>query len=97
MIPPSNPSHIESGISFEYNIKKDDDIRAPEQNLHTIPAAVPMCQEKGETLMLYYTIGIDEEIWRMLEKICEIKNLTPDQLIKQGIEKLVEKEYLDIM
>ncbi|NIS67701.1 MAG: hypothetical protein GTO12_01740 [Proteobacteria bacterium] len=47
--------------------------------------------------MLYYTIGIDEEIWRMLEKICEIKNLTPDQLIKQGIEKLVEKEYLDIM
>jgi len=47
--------------------------------------------------MLYYTIGIDEKIWKMLEKICKVKSLTPDQLIKQGIEKLVEKEYLDII
>ncbi len=46
--------------------------------------------------MLYYTIGIDEKTWKMLEKICEIKNLKPDQLIKQGIEELVQKEYLDI-
>ena len=47
--------------------------------------------------MLYYTVGIDERTWEMLEKICTIKNLTPDQLIKQGIEKTVEKEYLDIV
>ena len=46
--------------------------------------------------MLYYTIGIDERTWKMLEEICKIKDLTPDQLIKQGIEKVVEKEYLDI-
>ena len=46
--------------------------------------------------MLYYTIGIDEKTWKMLEEICKIKNFTPDQLIKQGIEKIVEKEYLDI-
>jgi hypothetical protein len=65
--------------------------------LHTILAAVLTCQEKGETVMLYYTIGIDEKIWKMLEKICKVKSLTPDQLIKQGIEKLVEKEYLDII
>jgi hypothetical protein len=64
--------------------------------LHTIPEDVPTCQKKGETVMLYYTIVIDEATWKMLEKICEIKNLTPDQLIKQGIEKVVEKEYLDI-
>ena len=42
--------------------------------------------------MLYYTIGIDEKTWKMLEKICEVKKLTPDQLIKQGIEKVVKKE-----
>jgi hypothetical protein len=63
--------------------------------LHTIPETVLTCQEKGETVMLYYTIGIDDKIWKMLEKICKMKNLTPDQLIKQGIEKVVEKEYLD--
>ncbi len=45
--------------------------------------------------MLYYTIAIDDQTWEMLEKICKIKDLTPDQLIKQGIEKVVEKEYLD--
>jgi hypothetical protein len=45
--------------------------------------------------MLYYTIEIDDKTWEMLEKICKIKNLTPDQLIKRGIEKVVEKEYLD--
>lgn len=45
--------------------------------------------------MLYYTIEIDDQTWEMLEKICKIKNLTPDQLIKQSIEKVVEKEYLD--
>ena len=39
----------------------------------------------------------DEKTWKMLEEICKIKNLTPDQLIKQGIEKVVEKEYLDII
>lgn len=43
--------------------------------------------------MLYYTIEIDDQTWEMLEKICKTKNLTPDQLIKQGIEKVVEKEY----
>jgi hypothetical protein len=64
--------------------------------LHTIPEAVHTCQKKGETGMLYYTIGIDEETWKMLEKVCEIKNLTPDQLIKQSIEKVVEKEYVNI-
>ena len=47
--------------------------------------------------MLYYTVGIDEKTWEMVEKICKMKNLTPDQLIKQGIEKTVEKEYLDII
>jgi hypothetical protein len=45
--------------------------------------------------MLYYTIGIDEKTWEMLEKICKNKNLTPDQVIRQGIEKVVEKEYID--
>ncbi len=45
--------------------------------------------------MLYYTIEIDDKTWEMLEKICKIKNLTPDQLIKRGIENVVEKEYLD--
>jgi len=65
--------------------------------LHTIPEAVPICQKKGETVMLYFTIGIDEKTWEMLEKICKIKNLTPDQLIKQGIEKVVEKEYLNVI
>jgi hypothetical protein len=64
--------------------------------LHTIPEAVHTCQKEGETGMLYYTIGIDEETWKMLEKVCEIKNLTPDQLIKQSIEKVVEKEYVNI-
>jgi hypothetical protein len=47
--------------------------------------------------MLYYTIGIDEKTWEMLEKICKMKDLTPDQLIKQGIENVVANEYLDTM
>lgn len=62
-----------------------------------IPGARPFTSQKeGETIMLYYTIGIDEETWKMLEKICKIKNLTPDQLIRTSIEKVVEKEYLEI-
>ena len=77
-------------------MNKVNDIWSPEQNLRTIQEAIPTCQKKGETVMLYYTIGIDEKTWKMLEEICKIKNLTPDQLIKQGIEKVVEKEYLDI-
>lgn len=60
-----------------------------------IPKALPSYQKKGETGMLYYTIEIDDKTWEMLEKICKIKNLTPDQLIKRGIEKVVEKEYLN--
>lgn len=47
--------------------------------------------------MLYYTIGIDEKTWEMLQEICKIKDLTSDQLIRQGVEKVVEKEYLDIV
>ena len=47
--------------------------------------------------MLYYTIGIDEKTWEILEKICKMKDLTPDQLIKQGIENVVANEYLDTM
>jgi hypothetical protein len=43
--------------------------------LRAIPEGLPTRQKKGETIMLYYTIGIDEETWKMLEKICEMKNL----------------------
>ena len=79
---------------FEYDIR---DIWSTERNLHTIHEALPTCRKKGETGMLYYTIQIDDKTWEMLEKICKIKNLTPDQLIKRSLEKVVEKEYLDIV
>jgi hypothetical protein len=78
-------------------LKDVSDISSTEQNLHTIPGYFRTYQKEGETGMLYYTVGIDEKTWEMLEKICTIKNLTPDQLIKQGIENTVEKEYLDII
>lgn len=82
-------------INIEYDIDWAEDICWSEWNLHRISEVRPRLQKKGETGMLYYTIGIDEKTWEMLEKICKNKDLTPDQLIKQGIEKVVEKEYVD--
>ena len=45
--------------------------------------------------MRYYTVEISEKIWKELEKISEMKKLTPHQLIGKYIEKGVKEDYLD--
>jgi len=44
--------------------------------------------------MRYYTVEVKEKTWEELEKISEIKKLTPNQLIGSYIEKGVEEDYL---
>jgi predicted DNA-binding ribbon-helix-helix protein len=44
--------------------------------------------------MRYYTVEVKEKTWEELEKISEIKKLTPDQLIGNYIEKGVREDYL---
>ena len=78
-------------------MKDVSDISSTEQNLHTIPGSFRTYQKQGENGMLYYTIGIDQKTWEMLQEICKIKDLTPDQLIRQGVEKVVEEEYINIV
>jgi|GEM_PF-2352673 len=45
--------------------------------------------------MRYYTVEVREKTWEELEKISEIKKITPDQLIGKYIEKGVKEDYLD--
>jgi predicted DNA-binding ribbon-helix-helix protein len=44
--------------------------------------------------MRYYTIEVKEKTWEELEKISEIKNITPNQLIGNYREKGVKEDYL---
>ena len=60
---------------------------SPSWNPHT-------CQEKGKTIMRYCTVEVKEKTWEELEKISEIKKLTPNQLIGDYIEKGVKEDYV---
>lgn len=44
--------------------------------------------------MRYYTIEVKEKTWEEIEKISEIKKITPNQLIGNYIEKGVKEDYL---
>lgn len=44
--------------------------------------------------MRYCTVEVKEKTWEDLEKISEVKKLSPNQLIGNYIEKGVKEDYL---